>query len=115
MYYELATMTLPFGTAAQAATNVRAYAKERRPVRLRRHLSGPGAAKLQGFPVDETGAPIGRIGHRRPAAFHQHLVLPHAGRAQQGQGRRGGPKHLAAQGRPGAPDDRHELDDCAAA
>ena len=26
MYYELATMTLPFGTAAQAATNVQAYA-----------------------------------------------------------------------------------------
>ena len=25
MYYELATMTLPFGTAAQAATNVQAY------------------------------------------------------------------------------------------
>ena len=24
MYYELATMTLPFGTAAQAATNVQA-------------------------------------------------------------------------------------------
>lgn len=26
MYYELATMTLPFGTAGQAATNVQAYA-----------------------------------------------------------------------------------------
>ena len=26
MYYELATMTLPFGTAAQAATNVQAFA-----------------------------------------------------------------------------------------
>ena len=26
MYYELATMTLPFGAAGQAATNVQAYA-----------------------------------------------------------------------------------------
>lgn len=26
MYYELATMTLPFGTAGQAATNVQAFA-----------------------------------------------------------------------------------------
>ncbi len=28
MYYELATMTLPFGTAAQAAANVQTFAAQ---------------------------------------------------------------------------------------
>jgi len=201
MFYELSTMTLPFGSAAQASANVQAFATapdaqgellacwftdigvlnqmivlrgfathdalQAERERTQQSASPFGCGEIfqsleqhsyKGFPwmkpvrpSAESGitGPVyeirtygiktggvqptidlweqyvpaarqalalrGRDGRtRRPAALHQHLVLPHAGRAQQGARRRGGPGHLAAQGRPGAPDHQHGLDHRAA-
>ncbi|MDZ7882461.1 MAG: NIPSNAP family protein [Mycobacterium sp.] len=201
MYYELATMTLPFGTACQAAHNVAAYASapeaqgellgcwftdigvlnqmivlrgfatladlQAERDRTQKSASPFGCGDIfqtleqhsyQGFPwmkpvrpsaesgisgpvyeirtygiktggvqptIDlweqsraPTRSPVAlRGGHGRagrPAALHQHLGLPHAGCAQQGPRRRGGPRHLAPQRRPSPPDHGHGFHHCAA-